>query len=162
MTPSPKECVLHPFGLRCPMCRCCDGVPSVCSPVCHLPSPVRGDPAFVCSCVRHQVLGTPHPCPGELKATFRTGLDVLQCSGTVMSSARSPVTRGRSVAEYPLLHAPPPPLFKRMSARAASALDLIWPCAMSHPAECSPCVWPPPPPAGGGVPWWDANEHLQR
>ena len=41
---------------------------------------------------------------GELKATFSIGLEVLQCSRTLMSSDRSPVTRGRSVAEYPLHH----------------------------------------------------------
>ena len=55
----------------------------------------------------------PRP-PGELKATFGTDLEVLQCSRTFMSEDRSPVTRGRSVAEYPALHGPcplpPPPL----------------------------------------------------
>ena len=50
---------------------------------------------------------------GELKATFSTGLEVLQCSITIASYDRLPVTRGRLVAEYPLLYGPmssPPPL----------------------------------------------------
>ena len=43
---------------------------------------------------------------GELKATLSTGLDVLQCNGAFTSFGRSLVTRGRSVAEYLLLHGP--------------------------------------------------------
>ena len=50
---------------------------------------------------------------GELKATFSTGLEVLQCSRTVASYDRSPV--GRSGAEYPLLHGPPPTLPRLMT-----------------------------------------------
>ena len=46
------------------------------------------------------------PPPLLTKATFGTGLEVLQCSRTFISCDWSPVTQGHSVAKYPLLHDP--------------------------------------------------------
>ena len=47
-------------------------------------------------------LGPRSPPPPLLM--FSTALEVLQCSRTFKSCDRPPVPRGRSVAEYPLLH----------------------------------------------------------
>ena len=65
---------------------------------------------------------------GELKAAFSTGLEVLQCCRTLMSSDRAPVTRRRLVAEHPLLHHPPPP------SRSKDALN--WGLSVAHKHAC--------------------------